>query len=187
MQQANTSAEKCPVFITAFKILFLSDDRKRTSTKKRESLKMRISARGLMTWASIPTSFTTSLLHLTKEPILARKMVGLRRLSLCVSSQQRKESHKIIFIPWSACKIYSKAWGHHSTLEKRKVFTKKTEECLHTCTQTRTPIKALSRGGFSKLVSVRNQKKNLTIYQFPSDKEQNQSHSHKRPEELVRI
>lgn len=81
-------------------------------------------------------------------------MVRLRRLSLWVSSQQRKESHKIIFIPCSACEIYSKAWGHHSTLEKRKVFTKKTKECLHT-------IKALSRGGFSKLVSVRNQKKKI--------------------------
>lgn len=88
-------------------------------------------------------------------------MVRLRRLSLWVSSQQRKESHKIIFIPCSACEIYSKAWGLHSTLEKRKVFTKKTKECLHTCTQTRTPIKALSRGGFSKLVSVRNQKKKI--------------------------
>lgn len=77
-------------------------------------------------------------------------MVGLGRLCLCVSSQQRKESHKIIFIPFSACEIYSKAWGHHSTLEKRKVFAKKTEECLHTCTQTKMPIKALRSGGFSK-------------------------------------
>lgn len=77
-------------------------------------------------------------------------MVELGRLCLCVSSQQRKESHKIIFIPFSACEIYSKAWAHHSTLEKRKVFAKKTEECLHTCTQTKMPIKALRSGGFSK-------------------------------------
>lgn len=29
-RHANTSAGKCPVFITALEILFLSDDRKRT-------------------------------------------------------------------------------------------------------------------------------------------------------------
>lgn len=29
-QHANPSVEKCPVFITALEILFLSDDRKRT-------------------------------------------------------------------------------------------------------------------------------------------------------------
>lgn len=46
------------------------------------------------------------------------------------------------------------------------------------------PIKALSRGEFAKLVSIREKKKkNLAIDQLPLDKEPNQSARHKRPEE----
>lgn len=44
---------------------------------------------------------------------------------------------------------------HFSALEKRKVFTKKAEECLHTCTQKRRPIKAYNRGELCELISAR--------------------------------
>lgn len=42
-----------------------------------------------------------------------------------------------------------------STLEKRNVFTKKAEECLHTCTQKRRPIKAYNIGELCAFISVR--------------------------------
>lgn len=58
-QHANPSVEKCPVFITALEILFLSDDRKRTVVfnKYRLSLLTKRHIPGLLVY------FTPGLLH----------------------------------------------------------------------------------------------------------------------------